>query len=317
MKKYILAIDLGGTKVAIGLVNFSGRVIKKIVEPTEIKKGPRGVIKQILRMGDNLLVGFRKKVIAVGIGAAGPLDIKKGIIFFAPNLPGWHNVQIVKPLKNHFHLPVYFDNDANAAALGEFLFGTGKGTKNMVYLTISTGIGGGVIINKKLYHGRGNAGEIGHMIIDPNGPKCHCGNYGCLEVFSSGTAIAREAKKNLKKSSLIWKLAEGKKKNIDARLVYDAYKKGDKLANEIVLKSLTALGIGLVNVIHIFNPDKVILGGGVMKDKKYILPFLRDFVRNKVIFGFKKDIKITTAKLKKDVGLIGAASLGIVKLIRK
>ncbi|MCD6471113.1 ROK family protein [bacterium] len=314
MKKNILAIDLGGTKIAVGLVNFKGKVIKKNVESTEIKKGAQGVIKQILRMGDDLLAGFQEKVVAIGIGTAGPLDIKRGLIFFAPNLPGWHNVQIVKPLKNHFHLPVYFDNDANAAALGEFLFGAGKGTKNMIYLTISTGIGGGIIINKKLYHGRGNAGEIGHMIIDPNGPKCRCGNYGCLEAFSSGTAIAREAKKNLKKASLIWKLAKGKKKNIDARLVFEAYKNGDKLAQKIILKSLVALGIGLVNITHIFNPDKVILGGGVMKDKKYILPFLRDFVRKKVMFGFKKDIKIEATKLKSDVGLIGAASLAIVKI---
>jgi len=314
MKKNILAIDLGGTKIAVGLVNFKGKVIKKNVESTEIKKGAQGVIKQILRMGDDLLAGFQEKVVAIGIGTAGPLDIKRGLIFFAPNLPGWHNVQIVKPLKNHFHLPVYFDNDANAAALGEFLFGAGKGTKNMIYLTISTGIGGGIIIDKKLYHGRGNAGEIGHMIIDPNGPKCRCGNYGCLEAFSSGTAIAREAKKNLKKASLIWKLAKGKKKNIDARLVFEAYKNGDKLAQKIILKSLVALGIGLVNITHIFNPDKVILGGGVMKDKKYILPFLRDFVRKKVMFGFEKDIKIEATKLKSDVGLIGAASLAIVKI---
>jgi len=309
--KYILAIDLGGTKIAVGLVNFKGKIVKKIVEPTEIKKGPKGIINQIFQMADKLL--NKEKIQAIGLGVAGPLDIKKGVVLFAPNLPNWHNVQIVKALKQHFQKPVYFNNDANAAALGEFLFGAGKKTKNMIYLTISTGIGGGIIINKKLYQGKGNAGEIGHMIIDPNGPKCRCGNYGCLEAFSSGTSIVREAKKHFKKSSLIWKLAKGKRKNINTQMVFEAYKNGDKLASQIILKSLNALAIGLVNLIHIFDPDKIILGGGVMENKKYILPFLKNFIKKKVMPGFKKNIKIETAKLKKDAGLIGAAALAITK----
>ena len=316
--KYILAIDLGGTKIAVGIVNFQGKVLSKLIEPTQIKLGPRGVIRQMIRMGKQVQTNAdrtqtntegqcgsvssqcKSVLMGVGIGAAGPMNTEKGIILSPPNLPGWKNVQLVAPIKKAFKKPVFLDNDANAAALGEWMFGAGKGTANMVYFTISTGIGSGIIINKELYRGQGNAGELGHMIINPNGPKCGCGNYGCLEAFSSGTSIAREAKKIGLKMT-------------DAKSVFRAAVKGNKKAQKIIFNALSALSIGLVNTIHIFHPDKIILGGGVMKNKKYILPFLRQFVRDKVMPGFKNNIKIEAAKLGPDVGLIGAACVVIKK----
>ncbi len=316
--KYILAIDIGGTKIAVGIVNFSGRVLIKLVKPTAIKAGAKGIIRQIIRMAQQVISSQSlaiKNLSGIGIGTAGTLDVSKGVIITSPNLPGWKNVQIVKSIKQVFKAPVFLDNDANAAALGEWMFGAGRGTKNMVYLTVSTGIGGGIIINNQLYRGQGNAGELGHMIIEPNGPKCGCGNYGCLEAFSSGTAINQEAKK-APKNNLIWQLAKDKKNVLNASLVFRAAKLKDKFAQQIISRALTALGIGVVNIIHIFHPDKIILGGGVMNNKKYILPFLRMFVKGKIMPGFKKNIKIQAAGLGQDAGLIGAAAL-VIKRFKK
>jgi len=316
--KYILAIDLGGTKIAVGIVDLKGKVLAKLVEPTQIRSGPKGVIRQIIRMSKDLFAKIRdqicidSRVVGVGIGAPGPLKPAQGIIISPPNLPGWKNVQLVRPIRQAFKAPVFLDNDANAAALGEWMFGAGIGTKNMVYFTISTGIGAGVIINGCLYHGQFAAGELGHMVIDPDGPKCSCGSYGCLEAFSSGTAIAREAKK-APKNSLLWKLCKGGTLTLDASLVFRAAERKDKFAQEVLSRALVALGIGMVNTIHTFHPDKIVLGGGMMKEKKHILPFLREFTQKKVMPAFRKNIKIQAAKLGQDAGLFGAAALVITK----
>lgn len=245
-----------------------------------------------------------KKIIGISIGAPGPLDLKKGKIIFAPNMPKLKNFSVVQSLRKELRLPVVLKNDADVAALGEWMFGAGQGTKNMIYLTISTGIGGGIIINGQLYHGQGSAGEIGHTIIDPNGSLCHCGRRGCLEAFASGTAVAKLAKKMMKG------------KQINSKKVFQLARQGNKLAKKIIEKSLTALGIGLVNIIHIFHPDKIILGGGMMRQADIILPFVRKYVYQKVMPGFRKNIKIEKAKLGDDIGLIGAAAV-LIKLIKK
>lgn len=312
--KTVLAIDIGGTKIAVGLVYLNGHILAKTVEPTKVQLGPHGVIKQVTEMAQRVMAEMSKRklgLLATGIGVAGPLDINKGIILAAPNLPGWKNIQLTNPIQKAFKTSVYFNNDANAAALGEWMFGAGKGTKNMVYFTVSTGIGGGIIINKQIYSGRNNAGELGHMIINPNGPKCNCGLYGCLEAHSSGTAIVREAKKAPKKS-LIWKIAK-KKDRLDAGIVFEAMDQGDRRAQRIIDEALTALSIGVLNTVHAFDPDKIVLGGGVMKSSKYIIPFVRSYVQAHAMAGFGKT-RIVSAKLKQNVGLLGAACLAIQAL---
>lgn len=308
--KYILAVDIGGTKIAAGIVSRRGKILYKYVEPTNSQANNQDFLNQLKRIIRHTIrasgLKFTKvrgqiclgsRIAGIGIGAPGPLDIKKGIIIFAPNMPKLKNFSIIQPLKKDFKLPVIMRNDADAAALAEWMFGAGRGTKNMIYLTISTGIGGGIIVNSQLYYGQGSAGEIGHTIIDPNGPICRCGNRGCLEAFTSGTAVAKLAKRIMKD------------RQIDSKKVFQLARQGNKLAKKIVGKSLTTLGIGLVNLIHIFHPDKIILGGGMMRDADIILPFLRKFVLRKVMSGFKKNIKIEKAKLGDDVGLIGAASV--------
>jgi len=314
-KDLFLAVDIGGTKIAAGIINSRGKVLFKYIEPTNQQANSLIFLNDLKRIIKHTIKVFRslnrrgswslKEIKGIGLAAPGPLDIQKGKIIFAPNLPkSLKNFSIVQPLQKEFKLPVILENDANAAALGEWMFGAGQGTKNMIYLTISTGIGAGIIINGQLYHGQGNAGEIGHMIINPTGPICHCGNFGCLEAFASGTALANLAKKIMRKK-------------IDSKEVFQLARRRNKLAKKVIKKSLTALGIGLVNVIHIFHPDKIVLGGGMMHDSDIILPFLKKFVYRNVMLGFKKNIKIEKAKLGDDVGLIGAAAIFIIRNLKK
>lgn len=315
-KRFIIGVDLGGTKIATGIIDINGKILSKNKEPTLIKNGPEGVISQMIRMVEENLKKIKislKEVKGIGIGAAGPLDTKKGIIIEPPNLPGWKNVQLVKPFKEKFSLPVYLDNDANAACLGEWYFGAGKGTKNMVYLTVSTGIGGGVIIEGKLYHGANdNAGEIGHMTINPDGPLCGCGNRGCLEAHASGTSIARYAKeilKGYKGKTLILEFSENNIEKVTAEIVFKSAKAGDRLAEKIVNKTSEYLGIGVANVINIFNPEKVVLGGGVTKAGEMLFKIVRKVAKERAMSSLFKAVKIVPAKLKGDVGIIGAATL--------
>jgi len=308
--KHILGLDLGASKIAGGIVNDQGKIINKIVQPTS-QQGPQEVIKQLIIIGQDLLKGEKIDLLGLGLGTPGPFDSERGVVFTPPNLTGWKEIDLVSPLRRAFSCPIFADNDANAAALGEFVFGAGQGVDNMIYFTISTGIGGGIIINRQLYHGRFAAGELGHMIIDPNGPLCGCGNYGCLEALASGKAIAREAGQ-APPNSLIWQLT--KDKQPQAEQVFAAAAQGDKFAQGVISKALTALGIGLVNIIHIFHPDRIVLGGGVMEQQEQILPFLRDFVAQKVLPGFKEDVDIRAAQLGEEVGVIGAAALILEKI---
>jgi len=289
-KKLAAGIDMGGTNLRVGLVDAGGKILIKISEPTK-KENRRMLIRQIIKLINSILPKKRTSMLGIGIGAPGPLDQEKGIIFSTPNLPGWKRFNIVVPLKKEFGIPVVLDNDANAAALAEWRFGAGKGFKNMIYLTISTGIGGGIIINGNLYRGLGNAGELGHMIVDwKSKARCGCGNYGDLEALASGTGIKNQTKK-------------------DSKEIFEMVKNGNKQAITIINNVLTVLGVGLVNCCHIFDPDIVVLGGSVAtNNKEIIFPFLRRFVKENVMAGFRKNIKILPAKLGDDVGIIGAAA---------
>lgn len=310
-KKFILAVDIGGTKIATGIVDSRGKILYNHIEKTNQTINSRQFLKYLKRIIDSTIrasVVSKSQLIGISISAPGPLDVKQGKIIFAPNLPKLKNFQIVKPLKKTFKLPVILENDANAAALAEWMFGSGRGTKNLIYLTVSTGIGSGIIINGRIYRGQGNAGELGHMIINLDGSRCSCGNFGCLEALASGTAIIKKAKK-APKNSLIWRLAQ--KLPFNASLVFLAAENGDKFAQKIIKNSLMSLSIGLINIIHIFHPDKIILGGGVMTNKKIILPFIKNFVRRKVMPGFRKNIKIEVTKLGSNIGLIGAGAVAI------
>jgi len=315
--KFALGFDLGGTKIAVGLVDLKGRVLYSRHELTPINSGPNGVCREMLEMFKEVLCKTRispEKIIGAGIGAGGPLDLEKGRLLSPPNLPNFHKFPVRDVIEKGINMKVILDNDANAAALGEKMFGAGKNKKNLIYMTVSTGIGGGIIVDGRILHGVGcSAGEVGHMTLKPKGPRCNCGNYGCLEALSSGTGIAKQAKQSVRRnpSSLILDLVKGDKNKIDAEVVFKAADMGDKLASRIIDEALFYLGIGIGNLITAFSPEIVILGGGLTKAGDKLFNRIREVVRERVKLVPVKLIPIVKARLGENVGIIGAASLVI------
>lgn len=317
--KYALGLDLGGTKIAVGLMDWKGRILYSAHKPTPIESGPTAVCKNMIEMAKIILSKSkvnRNKIIGAGIGAGGPLDLDKGRILSAPNLPGFRNFPIKYEVEKGLDIRVILDNDANAAALGEKQFGAGKKVQNLIYMTISTGIGGGIIIDGKLLHGmKWAAGEVGHMTLKPDGPICNCGNRGCLEALSSGSGIAKQAKQAVRKnpSSLILDLVKGDKDKINAEVVFRAADMNDKLASRIIDEALFYLGIGIGNLITAFSPEMVVLGGGLTKAGHRLFNKIHEIVKERVKLAPVEMIPIVPSKLGENVGIIGAASLIINK----
>ncbi len=312
MKLPVVAIDLGGTKILAALVD-NRRVVIRDYSATGAGAGPRAVVKRIYGAVDRVLSQAKINIAqmhSISIAAAGAIDSKNGVVTLSPNLPGWRNIPLAEMIREKYPSRVFLVNDANAAAVGEHCYGAGRGARNMIYLTVSTGIGGGIIISNKLYEGiSGAAGEIGHMSIDVNGPLCHCGNIGCFEMLASGTALAKEAINRIKqgeKSTLI-EMLEGKIENITAREIGEAAEKGDKLALSVVNHIATYLGIGLVNLVNIFNPEVIVIGGGVSKLGKLLLDPARKVVQERAFPLQGGAVKIVPAQLGDDSGIIGAA----------
>lgn len=308
-KNLVIGIDLGGTKISGAISDIYGNVIERQIISTNAYEGESYVMNRIINVIDSLInnSGYSiESIKSIGIGSPGPLDSGKGIIITTPNLP-FRNFNLVKPLKDKFGVPVYLDNDGNVAAMGEFLYGQGKNTKNMIYITVSTGIGGGAVLDGKMYRGStGNALEIGHMTILPDGPICNCGNKGCLEALASGTAIKRQAVEALKNgviSSLL------KYKNITSFEVFKEAEAGDKLSKEIIELSLNYLGIGIANIITSFDPEIIILGGGVIKAGDIVIDSIKKVVKERCFENMVSSCSIVTTELGSDSGVMGAVAL--------
>jgi len=282
---------LGGTKIAAAAADECGCIISEIIVPTEALKGKKQVIKNIKKAVETLAKSIRGKILKIGIGIPGPIDYKKGLVIDPPNLPGWKKVNLGEELSKFFKVPVFLDNDANCAALGEALFGAGQRANDFIYITVSTGIGGGIIIDRKLYRGaNGSAGEFGHMIIDPHGFKCGCGNYGDLEAMASGTSI---------------KTRSGE----DAMAIHIKAQQGDKKALKVINETAYYLGIGIANLVNIFNPELVIVGGGLSNLGELLLaPTRKEFYKHALALP-KRSVKIVRAKLGARAGLLGAIAL--------
>lgn len=290
-KNMIIGIDLGGTKIAAALASPDGKIITDVNIPTEAQKGKIKVIANLKKAVDSLIKGQRVRIKAIGIGVPGPILYEKGLVIEPPNLPGWKRVNLKEILEKEFRVPVFVDNDANCAALAEAYFGSGKNVRHFIYITVSTGIGGGIIINGHLYRGvSGAAGEFGHMIIEPHGFTCGCGNVGCFEAMASGTAIKKRA-------------------GIDAISVELAARQGDKKALQVIEETAHYLAIGIANLVNIFNPQLVVLGGGVMKMRELLLNPVKKEFKKYVLALPGKDVKIVRAKLGTEAGVLGAAAL--------
>ncbi len=311
----VLAIDLGGIQIRAALISDSGQVLARECHLTMSDGGPQSIIGRIFLATDRLLGSGNIDSAQVGsicIAVAGAIDMEKGVVTSSPNLPGWHDVPLRDIVKEKYRVNTFLLNDASAAALGEQHFGVGRGVNNLVYLTVSTGIGGGIIINGELYSGAsGSAEEIGHMAIDVDGPRCSCGNTGCLEMLASGTAVAEEAIKRIsqgEKSSII-ELVDGQMENITAEQVGMAAQGGDSLASEVVLEAATYLGIGMANLVNIFNTEMLIVGGGMAKMGDLLLEPARQVVMQRAFSLPAQAVRIVSAWLGDDVGMLGAAVL--------
>jgi glucokinase len=311
MFKRHLVIDLGGTKIASAIFSNNAIIARDNI-PTLAQKSVNQVISRLIKSTEYLLkeTGLSlSQIKSICIASAGIIDMDKGIVTASPNLPGWHNVLLRSKIKKHFGIETYLLNDASAAALGEYTLGAGKNRSNVIYITVSTGIGGGIIIEGELFLGTsGSAGEIGHMSIKENGPRCYCGNRGCLEILASGTAIAREAKRLVREGckTSISGMVKNKIENITAREVSIAAYNGDALAKKIVLEAATYLGIGMANVVNIFNPDMIIIGGGVSKMGELLFKPVRQQVFKRSFGLPAQTAVIIPSKLGDVAGLIGA-----------
>ncbi len=315
MKRHIIGLDVGGTKISLIIATDAGRILVKTVIPTEVERGPEHTIKKIIAEIKGLLKEVKIKlqeVKGIGIGVPGSLDPIKGTILGSPNMPGWSGISLKDILNSEFGLPVILDNDANTAALGEKLFGAGRDIDSLFYFTVSTGIGGGFIINGKIHHGASfNAAEVGHMVILPDGPKCNCGKRGCLEALASGTAVARSAREKVKNnpSSLIMKLVDNDVELITARIVAEAAKEGDELAKQIYQEAGTFLGIGVANVLNLINPQMVVIGGGLSYSGSILFEPMRERARQEAFGRTYQVCQIVPSKLGNTAGCLGAVGL--------
>lgn len=310
MPMTVLAIDIGGTKLAAGVVDRDGRILARGEVPTLAAEGPARVLERIVGLGQALLGRpevSRGAVHRIGIGCAGPVDRLAGLVLNPPNLPGWTRVALASHLQQAFGLPAVLENDANAAALGEFRYGAGKGARSLVYLTVSTGIGGGIILDGKIWHGLNDAaGEIGHMTLIPDGPLCGCGNHGCLEAIASGPSIARRAREALTDGRPT--RLRGMPGLTSADVVRLA-QEGDKVAGEVWGETVRYLGLGVSAAITILAPERVVIGGGVTEAGEFLFEPLRCEVRSRVKLVPMESIPILPAVLGRDVGILGSAAV--------
>jgi glucokinase len=318
MPTLIVGIDVGGTKVAGGLVTLKGHLLKSLVVPTRAEKGFETSYRQIVNLIERLLklAGAKDRVGGVGVCAPGPLNPKTGVVINPPNLPGWCNIRLAHLLESHFHLPAKVENDANAAGLAEVLFGAAVGYRDVFYVTVSTGIGTGVIINKKIYHGKnGVAGEGGHVSIDFRSPyRCGCGTLGCIEALAAGPAMARRARVALEQEhsrpSLLRELSGGHLEKITSLMIQEAARRGDDVAKSIIDETGFYLGVWLGGMISLFDPEAILIGGGVAQIGKPLFERIRQTIPHYTINRrFVEKLPILPAKLQKNVGVYGAASV--------
>lgn len=290
----ILALDIGGTAIKIGIVNEIGEILHIEERPTFALEGGKALIKRVLS-----IIGEFDNIDRVGISSAGQIDPVEGkVIFATDNIPGWTGIEIKKTIENTYNIPTEVDNDVNAAALGEAHYGAGKGEDSFLCITYGTGIGGAIIENGEVYRGsRGSAGEFGHIITHVDGRPCTCTGHGCYETYASTTALVKDYKSVF---------GDG---DVNGRFIFELLKKEDENVKKIVNNWLKEVIIGLVSIIHVFNPSCIILGGGIM-NQDYILEYIQKELPNNIMANYK-NVKIKKAALGNNAGLLGATYISL------
>lgn len=314
MQEYILAVDIGGTKILTGILTRNGQILLRMKEPICMLGNPGEVMIQISRMAEQMMCKLNIKphdIIGVGAGVPGPLDYENGIVEDSPNLR-WTKFMIREELNKTFGLRLSLDKDTNVAAWAEKVYGNGRNCSHFIYMTISTGIGGGIFTDGKILHGqRGGASEIGHMMVDPNGRKCGCGRCGCLEAVASGTALSLDAQDLIRQGGgegIAVLCREGQAAT--ACELGMAARQGDPEALKIIQRAADYLAIGTANLVNIFNPEKVIIGGGVGTGlQDLLLPRIREYVNNNVFSLHRRNLCIEATPLGEDIVLLGCAAM--------
>jgi glucokinase len=313
----VLTADLGGTKMVVALVSSEGEIVDRHRQPTMAQDGPETVIERLYSSIDFLLDRnntLPRQLEAMSLGIAGIIDTRNGIIDKAPNLPGWENLTLKDKIYDRYHVPVHILNETDAAALGEHRYGAGKGLRNIALITLGTGIGGGLVLDERLFLGStGSAFEIGHMVVKDDGPECGCGKNGCLETLASGTAIGREARKRITEGekSMLVDMVHSAIEEITAEKVHNAAKQNDPLALRVIAGASYYLGLGIINLVSIINPEMIIVGGSVARIGNLLLDPVRQMVKDKTFALMVKNLKIVQARLGEDAGLMGAVAYAL------
>ena len=312
--RYAIGIDIGGTKISLVLGTEKGKILARREIVTHTGPGTPDCVRALVSNLRDMIRHSRispRKILGIGVGCPGAVDPSKSTLPRSPNLPGWAGLPLKRILGKASGLPVHVANDANASALGEMLFGAGKRLQDVIYITVSTGVGGGIILGGKLYTGAGSvAGEIGHISIVPEGKPCACGKRGCLEAYASGTAIAKDVKAQMtRKNTCVWKFLS-KDKRLSARQVGMAAREGDKLAIGAYQAAGYYLGIGIANLMNILNPEMIVIGGGVLKSAHK--SFWQSMIKSAREHAWPEayaTTRVVRSKLQGSVGDLGALAL--------
>lgn len=310
-----VGIDLGGTNIKFGVTTGDGRIVKRVRIPTLSEKGPKSALRRTISLIRKL--SHQHEIASIGIGVAGLIDHTRGIIRGSPNLPGWENTQVKDTLEKALGIPTSVANDVNAFTLGEFLFGAGQKRRDIFCLTLGTGVGGGIIANGRLVLGANHAaGEIGHTIIFPDGQMCRCGSRGCLECYVGAEYIVqrtaarlRAQGPKLKSRSLIRKYSRNRPDTLTPKIIARAATHGDALALEVVKETGYYVGLGIVNVLHLLDPELIIIGGGISGFGKPLLTAVQETVDERIVRFPGWKLEIVLSKLGHDAGVLGASQL--------
>lgn len=312
--RYVLGIDVGGTKLAAGVVENTGRLVCADRLPTHAAEGPNVVVGRLIDLCRSVMERSgvpRDRLAAAGIGCPGLIDSELGLVEVPGNLPGWDRVPLAARVAEALGMPAFLENDANAAALGEHRFGAGRGVADMLYLTLSTGIGGGIIVGDRLCRGAtGGAGEIGHMTLRYDGRPCVCGNIGCFEAYASGTALAARAREAVQDNPSADSMLAGDQL-ITAQSVVEAVLAGDALARSVWDETIVALAAGLAGLIHIFNPRRIVIGGGLANAGDLLFVPLKRHTRSRTLRPLFEACEIVPAQLGEHAGVLGAAAVAL------
>ncbi len=314
--KYAIGVDLGGTNIKFGIVSQKGKLVEKLSLNSKADGGPEKVVKQIKNGISEILSKNKVKIRGIGIGAPGVVSTKKGTVENPPNFPGWVKVNLGSIISKEFGYDCFVENDANAAAIGEMIFGAGKKHNSFVMITLGTGVGGGIILNRKLYRGEiGAAGEVGHITINYEGPRCNCGSFGCIEAYVGNNYLINKIKADLKSSpnQKILKLVNNNLNLLSPITIQKAAEAGDEYAMSVITQMGSQIGSALASVSNLLDVSTFIIGGGVSGFGKPLISSINKSLIERVITSLKNRVKVLPAKLKNEAGILGASALVFYK----